>query len=38
VGNAFGRNDWASPGGYPGYGYLVLGAPRTVTVSTTVDF
>ena len=38
VDNAFGRNDWASAGGYPGYGYLVLGAPRTVTVSATVDF
>jgi iron complex outermembrane receptor protein len=38
VDNAFGRNDWASAGGYPGYGYLVLGAPRTFTVSATVDF
>lgn len=38
VDNAFGRNYWASAGGYPGYGYLVLGAPRTVTVSATVDF
>ena len=38
VDNALGRNYWASAGGYPGYGYLVLGAPRTVTVSATVDF
>ena len=38
VDNAFGRNYWASAGGYPGYGYLVLGAPRTFTVSATVDF
>ena len=38
VDNAFGRDYWASAGGYPGYGYLVLGAPRTVTVSATVDF
>ena len=38
VDNAFDRNYWASAGGYPGYGYLVLGAPRTFTVSATVDF
>ena len=38
VDNAFDRNYWASSGGYPGYGYLVLGAPRTFTVSATVDF
>jgi len=38
IDNAFDRNYWASAGGYPGYGYLVLGAPRTVTVSATVDF
>jgi iron complex outermembrane receptor protein len=37
VDNAFGRHYWASAGGYPGYGYLVLGAPRTFTVSATVD-
>lgn len=29
---------WASSGGYPGFGYLVQGAPRTLTVSATVDF
>jgi iron complex outermembrane receptor protein len=38
VDNAFDRNYWASAGGYPGAGYLVLGAPRTFTVSATVDF
>jgi len=38
VDNAFDRNYWASAGGYPGYGYLVLGSPRTFTVSATVDF
>jgi iron complex outermembrane receptor protein len=38
VDNAFDRNYWASAGGYPGAGYLVLAAPRTVTVSASVDF
>jgi iron complex outermembrane receptor protein len=38
VDNAFDRNYWASAGGYPGAGYLVLGAPRTLTVSASVDF
>ncbi|MGB9108478.1 MAG: TonB-dependent receptor [Telluria sp.] len=38
VDNAFDRNYWASAGGYPGAGYLVLGAPRTFSVSATVDF
>jgi iron complex outermembrane receptor protein len=32
------RDYWASAGGYPGLGYLVLGAPRTLTVSATMDF
>lgn len=36
--NATDKNYWASAGGYPGSGYLVLGAPRTVVVSATVDF
>jgi len=36
--NAFDRNYWASAGGFPGSGYLVVGAPRTVTLSATVDF
>ena len=38
VDNLFDRNYWASAGGYPGFGYLVLGAPRTLAVSATVDF
>ena len=38
VDNLADKNYWASAGGYPGSGYLVLGAPRTVTVSATVDF
>lgn len=29
---------WASAGGYPGANYLVMGAPRTVTLGATVDF
>ncbi|HEY8608535.1 MAG TPA: TonB-dependent receptor [Noviherbaspirillum sp.] len=32
------RDYWASAGGYPGAGYLVLGAPRTFVVSASVDF
>ncbi len=38
VNNLTDRNYWASSGGYPGQGYLVLGAPRTVSVSAAVDF
>lgn len=38
IDNAFDRNYWASAGGYPGAGYLVLGAPRNVSVSASVDF
>jgi iron complex outermembrane receptor protein len=38
VDNITDKNYWASAGGYPGSGYLVLGAPRTVTVSATFDF
>lgn len=38
IDNVADKNYWASAGGYPGSGYLVLGAPRTVTVSATVDF
>lgn len=38
IDNAADKNYWASAGGYPGSGYLVLGAPRTVVVSATVDF
>jgi len=36
--NVTGRDYWASAGGYPDNGYLVLGAPRTLSVSATVDF
>ena len=36
--NATGRDYWASTGGYPGSNYLVLGAPRTLSLSATVDF
>ena len=38
VDNAAGHKYWASSGGYPGQGYLVLGAPRTFTFSGTVEF
>lgn len=38
VENVADRNYWASAGGYPGAGYLTLGAPRTFIVSTTLDF
>ncbi len=36
--NLMGRDYWASVGGFPGSGYLVLGNPRTYTVTATVDF
>jgi iron complex outermembrane receptor protein len=38
VSNLFDRDYWASVGGYPGSGYLVLGAPRTVSLTATLDF
>jgi len=38
VDNAFDRNYWASAGGSSGSGYLVLGSPRTFTVSGTLEF
>ncbi|CAN7339400.1 TonB-dependent receptor [Pseudorhodoferax sp. LjRoot39] len=38
VDNLFDRNYWASSGGYPGSGYLVVGAPRTFGLSASVDF
>eukprot|EP01034_Spumella_vulgaris_P024849 gene24849-31237_t len=38
IDNLADKRYWASAGGYPGSGYLVLGAPRTVTVSATADF
>jgi len=36
--NVFDKSYWASAGGYPGSNYLVLGGPRTLSVSATVDF
>jgi iron complex outermembrane recepter protein len=38
VENVANRNYWASSGGYPGYGYLVTGAPRTFVLSAGVEF
>ena len=38
VDNVADRDYWASAGGYPGSGYLVLAAPRTFTLSATVGF
>nr|WP_308621668.1 TonB-dependent receptor [Massilia sp. Se16.2.3] len=38
IDNVTDKNYWASSGGYPNYGYLVAGAPRTFTVSGSVDF
>ncbi|NML60101.1 TonB-dependent receptor [Massilia sp. RP-1-19] len=38
VDNATGKDYWASAGGFPGSGYLVQGAPRTVAVSASADF
>jgi iron complex outermembrane receptor protein len=38
IDNVTDRGHWASAGGYPGSGYLVLGAPRTMVVSGTIDF
>ena len=38
IDNVADKSYWASAGGYPGSGYLVLGAPRTIVVSGAVDF
>lgn len=38
VDNVTGRDYWASVGGFPGSGYLVAGAPRTFSLSASVDF
>ncbi|MFL6682371.1 MAG: TonB-dependent receptor [Burkholderiaceae bacterium] len=38
VNNVTNRNYWASAGGYPGQGYLTVGAPRTVLVSGTFAY
>lgn len=38
IDNVTDRDHWASSGGFPGAGYLVLGAPRTFSLSASVDF
>lgn len=38
VDNIANRNYWSSVGGYPGNGYLVLGGPRTFSLSASMDF
>ena len=38
VDNVTDENDWISAGGFPGFGYMVLGAPRTFVVSASIDF
>ncbi len=38
IDNVTDKNYWASSGGYPAYGYLVAGAPRTLAVTATIDF
>ncbi|MDR0225455.1 MAG: TonB-dependent receptor [Burkholderiaceae bacterium] len=38
VDNVTDRNYWASVGGYPGSGYMTLGAPRTFSLSASMDF
>lgn len=37
VDNVSDRDYWASAGGFPNNGYLVLGTPRTVTFSAAID-
>jgi iron complex outermembrane receptor protein len=38
VNNLTNRNYWASAGGYPGQGYLTVGAPRTFVFSGTFSY
>lgn len=38
IDNLTDRNYWASSGGYPDNGYLVAGAPRTFSLSASVEF
>jgi iron complex outermembrane receptor protein len=38
VDNVTDKAYWASAGGYPGSGYLVLGSPRTIVFSGTIAF
>ena len=37
VENIANRNYWSSVGGYPGNGYLVLGGPRTFSLSASME-
>ncbi len=38
IDNVADRNYWSSVGGYPGSGYLVLGNPRTFSLTASIDF
>ncbi len=38
IDNIANRNYWASVGGFPGSGYLVLGAPRTYSLTASIEF
>ena len=38
IDNVTNEKYWASTGGFPGAGYLVVGAPRTASLSASVDF
>jgi iron complex outermembrane receptor protein len=38
IDNVTGKAYWASAGGYPGSNYLIQGAPRTASVSATIEF
>lgn len=38
IDNVTDKSYWASAGGYPGSGYLILGAPRTASMSATIEF
>jgi iron complex outermembrane receptor protein len=38
VTNVTDEDQWVSVGGYPGSGYLVLGAPRTLSITTSLEF
>jgi iron complex outermembrane receptor protein len=38
IDNVADRDYWASVGGYPGSGYLVLGNPRTFSLTASVNF
>lgn len=36
--NVSGHDQWIASGGYPGQGYLILGQPRTLVLSTQLSF